>query len=53
MIGWLFDVSFQNSGAAICCSIFSSRVCLAAESKIPPYTLDAGTQAAKIAIEFV
>jgi hypothetical protein len=53
MIGWLFEESFQKSGAASSCSIFSSSDCLAAESKIPPDAPDAGTEAAEVAIELV
>jgi hypothetical protein len=53
MIGWLFEESFQKSGAESCCSIFSSSDFLAAESKIPPDAPDAGTEIVEVAIEFV
>jgi len=53
MMGWLFAESFQKLGSAICFSISSSWDFLAAESKIPPDTLHAGTEVAETAVKLV
>jgi hypothetical protein len=53
MMGWLFVESFQKLGSAICFSISSSWDFFAAESKIPPDPLHAGTEVGEAAVKFV